>query len=259
MKTLVFAAAVVAPLIALSQVEAADMRAPVAKALPAAAGCAQFGGFHVGGQGGSTYYDYRWQDLDAFRGEGSDDHQAPDATSATKFGWNAGAQAGYDWQSRCTVFGIEADWSWSNAKASSFLTTLGHSGTDAPTTDISSQLRWFGTIRTRTGIVVDNLLLYVTGGLAYARFNRNFKFTDGDGDFETFSGRQTRWGWTAGVGTEWAINQNWSLKSEALYMAFAKSDQTFTSTNFDPDVRFRFGNQDSAWVSRIGLNYRWGQ
>ncbi len=34
-------------------------------------------------------------------------------------------------------------------------------------------MKWFGTARVRTGIVVDNVLLYATGGLAYANFNRN--------------------------------------------------------------------------------------
>ena len=29
---------------------------------------------------------------------------------------------------------------------------------------------WFGAVRGRTGLVVDDLLLYVTGGVAYAKF-----------------------------------------------------------------------------------------
>jgi hypothetical protein len=31
--------------------------------------------------------------------------------------WDGGVQIGYNWQSRCTVFGIEADWSWTNLRA----------------------------------------------------------------------------------------------------------------------------------------------
>ena len=38
---------------------------------------------------------------------------------------------------------------------------------------MSSKLDGFGTLRLRTGIVVDNLLVYVTGGLAQARFDRS--------------------------------------------------------------------------------------
>ncbi len=33
---------------------------------------------------------------------------------------------------------------------------------------VSNNLQSFGTVRARTGVVVDNLMLYVTGGLAYA-------------------------------------------------------------------------------------------
>ncbi|MGA8388476.1 MAG: hypothetical protein WBL48_20495 [Pseudolabrys sp.] len=37
--------------------------------------------------------------------------------------------------------------------------------------DILTQIVfWFGAVRGRTGLVVDDLLLYVTGGVAYAKF-----------------------------------------------------------------------------------------
>jgi len=118
-------------------------------------------------------------------------------------------------------------------------------------------LRWFGTTRIRTGVVVDNLLLYVTSGLAYANFKRDALFFDDNGPLqETFSSNRTRFGWTAGVGTEWAINANWSLKSEVLYARFEKEQETFLSPFFAANVRF--DRQDSVWVSRIGLNYRFG-
>jgi outer membrane immunogenic protein len=177
------------------------IKAPAVAAGPA---CAQFGGVYVGGQTGSTYYDYCWQDSDAFRGQVNDDHQAPDATSATKFGWHGGVLGGYNWQTRCTVFGIETDWHWSSAEAKSLLTLNGHNPVNDLNWDIRSKLQWFGTVRVRSDVAVDNLLLDVTGGLAYAHFKRNFAFSDPENsDFETLSGKQTRLGWTAGVGTEW--------------------------------------------------------
>src|SRR5262249_53932145 len=124
----------------------------------------------------------------------------------------------------------------------------------------TSKLRWFGTTRIRTGVVVDNLLLYVTGGLAYANIKRNAVFFENDGDTsqETFSSNKTRLGWTAGAGTEWAISQNWSLKSEFLYMQFGKDETTHTSKILSEGTQFRLKNEDSAWVGRVGLNYRFG-
>ena len=49
-------------------------------------------------------------------------------------------------------------------------------------------MRWFGTVRARTGIVVDNVLLYATGGLAYARFNSDLTvFEDAPATSAAFS------------------------------------------------------------------------
>jgi outer membrane immunogenic protein len=254
MKTLVFVAAVVAPLVAFTPVEAADMRAPVAKAPPMMAqGCAQFGGFYVGGQAGGARYEHQFSDRNAWAGF-VDDDLVGDRTN-TKWGVAGGVTGGWNWQSRCTVFGIEADYSWSGIKASAVYND-DVVGIDDQLS-LSSKLRSFGTIRTRTGIVVDNLMLYVTGGLAFANFKRDFTLVDdGDAIVETFSKNRTRLGWTAGVGTEWAAWGNWSIKSEVLYMRFEKQTDTFFSPSQERNVTFE--NNDSVWVSRIGLNYRFG-
>jgi outer membrane immunogenic protein len=218
--------------------------------------CAQFGGFYAGGQVGAAYYKHGFNDLDAF-GSSQIDGDLPHSALDTDHGWLAGAQAGYNWQRNCTVFGIEADWAWTNANASSFHTD--GSGPNGDSMTVTSKLRWFGTARVRTGIVVDNLLLYVTGGLAYANFKRDLTFfEDNDPTTEVFSRSRTRLGWTAGVGTEWAINANWSLKSEFLYMQFEKDEVSQTSAVIFPGTTTRFQHDDSVWVSRIGLNYRFG-
>jgi outer membrane immunogenic protein len=231
---------------------AADMPT---KAPPVArSACAHFGGFYAGGQVGASYYKHEFSDLDALGPFINSD--LPNSTSDTNHAWLAGAQAGYNWQRNCTVFGIEVDWAWTNAKASSFHTD-GRADGDSLT--VTSKLRWFGTARVRSGIVVDDLLLYVTGGLAYASFKRDLAFfEDGDRLTEGFSRSRTRLGWTAGVGTEWAINANWSLKSEFLYMQFEKDEALFASTILSPDSNVRFKHDDSVWVTRIGLNYRFG-
>jgi opacity protein-like surface antigen len=59
-------------------------------------------------------------------------------------------------------------------------------------------MRWFGTVRARTGVVLDNVLLYVTGGLVYARFNRDFTVLENGPPpvSAVFSSSRTRWDWT---------------------------------------------------------------
>jgi outer membrane immunogenic protein len=230
------------------------------KASPAhRAGCAYFGGFYLGGQAGIANYSNSFSDVDNF-GVNKIDPFLHEEVSQSGRGALAGAQAGYNWQSGCTVFGIETDWAWTGAKASTVISDGG--GFPPETTDHitpTSKLRWFGTTRIRTGVVVDNLLLYVTGGLAYANIKRDTLFFEDNGPVqETFSRSKTRLGWTAGAGAEWAINHNWSLKSEFLYMQFEKDETTHTSQIFSEGAQFRLKNEDSAWVGRIGLNYRFG-
>jgi outer membrane immunogenic protein len=237
---------------------AADM--PLKASPVTRAGCAHFGGFYVGGQAGYGSYTHTYNDLDQFAVSEVDSF-LPGGITHTGRGGLAGAQAGYNWQSNCTVFGIETDWAWTSLKAS----TLIGDGDAVPATvtdnvTVTSKLRWFGTTRVRTGVVVDNLMLYVTGGLAYANFKRDLRFTEccDNSEGETFSSSRTRFGWTAGAGTEWAINHNWSLKSEFLYMQFEKDEKSFTSTFFEEGKVSRFKHDDSAWIGRIGLNYRFG-
>jgi outer membrane immunogenic protein len=235
---------------------AADMPTKAPPAVRAA--CAHFGGLYVGGQAGISSYGHTFNDLDSFGGNQIDD-DLPKDLSHTGRGWLAGAQAGYNWQSNCAVFGIETDWAWTNTKASSFLSDgEGFPPSENDNMTVTSKLHWFGTTRIRTGVVVDSLLLYVTGGLAYANLKRNLSFIESDGPrpTEVFSSRRTRLGWTAGVGTEWAINANWSLKSEFLYMQFQSDETTATSATISEGTQTRFKHEDSAWIGRIGLNYR---
>jgi outer membrane immunogenic protein len=215
--------------------------------------CANFGGFYLGGQAGYAGYSNTWNDLDRF-GPDQINGLALDVTH-TGNGGAFGAQAGYNVQTGCTVFGIESDWARTNAKAS----TVMHSFPDDLEESVTptSKLRWFGTTRIRGGVVVDNVLLYVTGGLAYANFKRDTVYSDGDTS-ETFSSSKNKFGFTAGAGAEWAFAQNWTIKTEALYMQFQKDTVTHTSQIFNEGEQFRLKHEDSAWVARVGLNYRFG-
>ena len=237
---------------------AADLPRKAPTPVVARAACAQFGGFYVGISGGGGYYSSTWNDRDAWSSENSDDLQRSNVR-ADKWGAIAGGGAGYNWQRNCTVFGVEVDYSWTSLKTSAFETD-GDTGINQDSLTITNKIRGLGTARTRAGIVVDDLLLYVTGGLAFANFKRSATMTDlNTPQSETFASSKTRLGWTAGFGTEWAITGNWSLKSEVLYAHFSKDEQTFTCTVFcgAPESK-RFDHQDSVWISRVGLNYRWG-
>jgi outer membrane immunogenic protein len=243
---------------------AADMRMPV-KAAPAVVrpACAQFGGWYVGANVGWGYLEHTYHDRDNLAT--FTDGGLPTSTRDTNNGVNGGVQAGYNYQSGCTLFGVEADWSWADTRASSFSSDgdgpIGAAGTD--TLSVSSKMRWFGTLRTRSGVIVDNVLIYVTGGLAYANFNNSVSiFEDAPATTLTLSRSRTRLGWTAGLGTEWAFAPNWSLKSEVLYMSFEKDNYSYVGDGLaaggNLGQTYRFESKNEAWVSRIGVNYRFG-
>jgi outer membrane immunogenic protein len=229
------------------------------KAYPAPRpGCAQFGGWYVGGNVGWGVYDTAFSDRDGL--SKTLDDGLTSNVNARNHGFVGGAQGGYNWQSGCTVLGIETDWSWSGLKTSEL--NLDGDQPTADTLNVENRLRWFGTTRARAGVVVDNLLLYVTGGLAYANFRRNYAyFQDGPAHTNVFSSDNTKLGWAAGVGAEWALANNWTLRGEFLYMGFEQDRVTAAGDGIGigaAGVSYRLDSQDSLWVSRIGLNYRFG-
>jgi outer membrane immunogenic protein len=258
MKRLLLATAALGAL-AVGSAGAADLSRPMMKAPPPPPppACAQFGGFYVGGYVGAAYYDHRWHDRDAWTSENSDDLQRGNVYTQ-KTGFIGGVQGGYNWQAGCTVFGVQVDYGWASLTADA-IDTDGDLGINTDTLTVSSKLRGFGTVRARSGVVVNNLMLYVTGGLAFANFDRSYSQIDLNAPAtETFGSTKNKWGWTLGVGTEWALWGNWSLQSEVLYAWFEKDTTTFTCTVFCPNEPKRFEHHDSAWVTKIGLNYRFG-
>src|SRR5262249_58876752 len=152
----------------------------------------------------------------------------PTGFTATDDSFTAGAQVGYNVQKGCTVFGIEADWDWADLNADTrLLPKPGGAVDDLLRTRIDN----FGTIRTRTGVVVDQLLLFVTGGVAWTETRDSvhlvFPLVT-----ERLSSNDTRWGWTAGFGTEYKLAPNVSLTSDVLYLSFNDEDHTFNSPTF---------------------------
>jgi outer membrane immunogenic protein len=201
-------------------------------------------GFYVGGNGG-----YSWKDSSVTFspvdplvqsitcGQGN----CPNPVFFNLKGGLGGIQTGYNWQiSRKALLGLEADIEWSKiqgAGTANFLFDFSPSNFQA-----DQSVRWFGTIRGRAGYLpVDNLLIFLTGGLAYGRIEEsvslNSGFTGGfaiGGGFSLncitgpscFFGNSSRisTGWTAGAGIEYALWSNVSLKAEYLYVNLGSGD-----------------------------------
>lgn len=157
-----------------------------------------------------------------------------------------GLQLGYDWQCGSRLFGVVADWNWVNTDNRFDDNPNGGSLGFA-----RNEAHWFTTIRARAGITVCDALFYLTAGAAVKRFNNRWD----DGTLNNFNEHHTRWGWTAGVGTEFLLFCNWSLGAEVLFLHFSEHTRSFTTA---AGTTFRFGHSDSSYLARLVLNYRFG-
>ena len=229
---------------------AADMSVAARYTPPMRPACAQFGGWNIGINGGWASLDSRWVDRDAWVDNFSTDW-ALGTVSNQHGGATVGGQLGYLWQAGCTVYGFEVDADWADLDRTGVYDSSGGTGTALT---LKNDLQWYGSLRGRTGLIVDNLLLYVTGGLAYAKIDNTWTITDPNNPTQTFAAKDNRWGGVLGVGAEWAFNANWSARTEFLYYIF-KEVQTsgVTVSNGQP---VSFDSQDSMWVTRFALNYR---
>jgi outer membrane immunogenic protein len=137
-------------------------------------------------------------------------------------GFEGGVQGGYNWQTGPFVFGVEGD-----------IQATGADDTFAPWKFSNP---WFGTLRGRAGYAFSNILFYGTAGLAFGELR---------GETFGLSESHTNAGWTAGVGAEFGLAQNWSAKIEYLYVDLANSNFSITGASNG----YRFG------TVRAGVNY----
>ena len=124
-----------------------------------------------------------------------------------------GLQGGYNYQMGSFVFGLEADIQASGVEDSFNTNVLG------ATVKGDSQVTWFGTVRPRVGFAWDRALFYATGGVAFGGVD--YKVTGDAGPLVgsvKLSNDDTRVGWTAGAGIEYAFTDNWTAKVEYKYV-----------------------------------------
>ena len=143
-------------------------------------------------------------------------------SGADPAGISGGGQAGYVWQSGQFVFGAETDLQFSNASD-----TFANYKFSNP---------WFGTVRGRAGIALNNILFYGTLGLAYGR---------GQVTLAGLTENNLHTGLAAGAGLEVGLTQNWSAKAEYLYIDFGSEAYGLIGTST--------GLTNS--VARLGVNY----
>ena len=177
----------------------------------------------------------------------------PDGPDPFDFGKTGGIYGGYlgcNWQNRSFVYGIEGD----------FNGLSGTSGTAIPIQDtdygpFSAKMNWFGTIRGRAGLAVDNAMIYLTGGVAFANIKTSLIAVNSDQG--SFSSSDTRVGWTVGAGVEYMFTPNWIGRVEMLYAAFDNNGVNFPATFSGSPFGYTSHLSNELMIGRVGLAYKW--
>lgn len=176
-------------------------------------------GFYVGAQVG-----YAWGSLD------TDAAFLPDPDTDGVVG---GAHIGYNAQFNQIVVGLEGD-----IEASGM-------GGDERIGDftVNADNNWQGSVRARLGYAFDNVLPYVTGGVAFSDWDFTLREAGVAGRVEE---SDTLTGWTVGAGIEYGFTQNITARLEYRYTDFGSSD--FNADDGDADL--------TSNAVRVGVSYK---
>lgn len=165
-------------------------------------------------------------------------------------GWFTGGQIGWNWQNRHSpwVFGTEFDAAFARIERDVDFAN-GNTVTSA-----FSEISSLGTARARVGYAIDRMLVYGTGGVAWAK-NTIGLYTNPNQLAPAATSANTHVGFAVGAGFEWALSRSWTMKFEYLYNDLG-SENYFRGTiptGINADLRFSTG--------KVGLNYvfDWGR
>lgn len=232
------ALALAAPAVAADLPSRAGPIAPMPAPLPAFT----FAGFYLGAFGGLHGMEREEENNTigdtCFGGEGA-------CRSIRHWGGLAGIAAGYNFQSGKFVYGLEADIALAFNQNSSF----GVVNPSVPNSIGNTDIDWMATIRARAGLVVgQSSLIYLTAG--YAMLHQKTRYSLGyTGSTSGFKG-----GLVVGAGFETAINNNWSLKGEALYIPSVGTQRVVDLTG---PKHYTVKNKSHV-ILKLGVNYRFG-
>jgi outer membrane immunogenic protein len=178
-----------------------------------------------------------------------------------------GVQVGCDYQFATNwVIGLAGDFSWANINGQA--TDPFFAGKNGNPITLSSKTDQLATATARLGYAWDHFLLYGKGGAAWAHdkysiqnlisFGPPFCFT---GTFIACNptGTETRPGWTAGAGIEWAFTNNWSALVEYDYYGLGNKGVSLFDPNAGVGGTTGLVNvKQNIEALKFGINYRFG-
>lgn len=161
-------------------------------------------------------------------------------------GYLLGGQIGCDYQFASNwVAGFEGSAGWGNISGNTTVAIPGDSVNFTENTDLLTS------VTARIGYAWNDWLLYAKGGAAWT--GNRYTASDAAGLF-AFAGLETRLGWTAGAGIEWAFSRNWSVKLEYDYYGFGTRSVTFIDNTIS-GVTGPVSINQNVQIVKLGLNF----
>lgn len=224
-------------------------------------------GFYVGGNVGMGWINGK-TNATASEIKGFPLAISPPGINAPATGALGGAQAGYNYRLNQTfVLGVEGDFDWSgmNNKWSDIwsATLPGPFGFSVQNNGQTKE-DWFGTVRGRVGLLASpTFMIYGTGGLAIGEVSSSYNTGVYVGNTCVSCGGSTtsgvRYGWTAGAGMEYAINNHWSVKGEWLHYDLGTVHGNYATSGpvpFVPTYNVNWSTKVDGELARFGFNYK---
>jgi outer membrane autotransporter protein len=220
-------------------------KAPITKAPVFADVAYDWTGFFVGGSFGAL--------------NGRTDWDFPTAGTSTNpryAGALGGGQIGYDRQFGKWVVGVEGAVNATNA----------HGARACPNSvffNCETGVNWIGTATAKLGYAWTNRSLwYVRGGGAFGDLKVGYSCNTGPvgSGFLGFpancaqSETRTRAGWTIGVGSEFAIAKNWTVRTETNY--FDMGSERYNLPAIPGIAAVTADVKQTGFISTLGVNYR---
>jgi outer membrane immunogenic protein len=185
-----------------------------------------------------------------------------------------GGQFGFNWQSGNIIFGAEADYDGTGLRQSAVARATPTGGSSNPHSFFQTvnakyfaDTNWMGSLRGRFGFKQDFLMVYATGGAAFAHVRLDTSFVEVNaasigGAVSNLSTKDSKLqaGWTAGAGGEWAINNAWSVAAEYRFSNFGYQtyDAGIAHAAFASSPRLSSKMKLTVDQVTIRLNYRIG-
>lgn len=200
---------------------AADMPVKARPMTPAAAW--SWTGFYLGAEAG---YGWGQSGLVVTDPPGTAFNVGDTINSASLKGPLGGFVAGADYQFGQWLAGLKGGYSWADISGGSKTQSTAF---PALHVTFDQKIEWVATFVGRVGYLPSpDWLVYATAGGAWAGSKRagSFVVTATNAVTATSRGNETLAGWTVGVGTEYRLNQRWSVVLEYNYLDFGTSSVT---------------------------------